>query len=172
MGKCILISAPTFLSWVRSLWKAIVNLSYVFLQGKSLSNVNLMAVTGSLPIAAIERNILMSTPATSHITARFVAVTNLILTQALWGSTWRFIASPHHLLQEPLVIHQWGLQWVLPCPQCWTQAGITLALYPLRWPTSMSGTFARPVEPPATSIHLLATEPLLSLKMRYMGTLK
>lgn len=173
MVKCILISVPRFISQVRGFWKAVVNLSYVLLQGKNLSNVNLMAVTGSLPTAVIERNTPMSTPATSPTTARFEAVTNPTLTRALWGSTWRFTASPHHLLQEPLVTHQWVLQWVPPCPLCWTQPGVALILYPLKWPTSMSGMFARPVGPPATSIHLPAMEPLPSLKMRRcIGTLK
>lgn len=68
---------------MRGLWEAIVNFSCVLLQGKSLSNVNLMAVTGSLPIAVIERNTPMSIPATSPTTVRFEAVINPILTQAL-----------------------------------------------------------------------------------------
>lgn len=37
--------------------------------GKSLSNVNLMAVTGSLPISVTERNTHMCTPVTSPTTA-------------------------------------------------------------------------------------------------------
>lgn len=66
-----------------SLWKAIVNLSCVSLQGKSLSNVNSMVVIGSLPIAVIERNIPMCIPVTSPTTARSEAVTNPTLTRVL-----------------------------------------------------------------------------------------
>lgn len=170
--ECTPSSILRFLQ-MRGLWEAIVNFSCVLLQGKSLSNVNLMAVTGSLPIAVIERNTPMSIPATSPTTVRFEAVTNPILTQALWGNTWRFTASLPHLLQEPLVTHQWGLRWVTLCPLCWTQPGVDPALCPLRWPTSVSGTFARPVGPPVTSTHLPAMEPPLSLKTRKCtGTLK
>lgn len=158
---------------MRGLWEAIANLSYVLLQGKSLSNVNLTVVIGSLPIAAIERNTPMSTPATSPTTVRFEAVINRTPTQALWGSTWRFTASPPHLRLELLATRRWGLPWVTLCPLCWTQPGVDPALCPLRWPTSMSGMFARPVGPPAISTHLPAMEPPLSLKMRKcMGTLK
>lgn len=79
---------PQFCSKISLKWgggsgKPLLTFSCVLLQGKNLSNVNLMAATGSLPIVVIERSIPMFTPVTSPTIARSEAATNLTLTQAL-----------------------------------------------------------------------------------------
>lgn len=116
------------------------------IQGKSLSKVDLIAVTGSLPMAGIKRNTPMSVPVTRPTTVRFKVVTYPTFTHILWGSTWRFTARPPpHLHQEPLATHQWVFQWVVLCPLRLTQPEDDKALCSSTWPTSMWGTFSRPL---------------------------
>lgn len=149
---------------------------FVF-QGRSLLNASLMAATGSLPIAVTERNTPMSTPVTSHISAKSEAVISPTRTPALCENTWRSTANPHHLLlsQDLMGTSPWGQPWVPLFPHFRTQEGVSLPAFLLRSPISMNGTFARPVGQPTTSIPHPVMPPLLRRRKmrrkRPMGTL-
>lgn len=161
-----------WLSSFLSTRRPMIDFFFFVFQGRSLLNASLMAVTGSLPIAVTERNTRMSTPVTSHTSAKSEAVISPTHTPALCENTWRSTANPHHLLlpQDLMGTSPWGQPWVPLFPHFRTQEGVSLPAFLLRSPISMNGTFARPVGRPTTSIPHPVMPPLLRRKMRKRST--